>query len=235
MGVVVGRRIPSLATATTPVRCAEPRAARCNRCTGRGRRRARRRPANGDDAAPERIDGGGYGYGLYVTHDNRFGHFVHHSGGLPGYGSNMRWLPGRRVGVIALGNGTYVPMKMLTRRMLELIDDHGLSPADSQRPNVALLDAAQQLAVLLSDWTDAAAHVLFADNVALDESLARRARHAAELIAGHGTLTLVRVEAETAVSGRATMRHADGTEVTIDLDLSPVVPPRVQFYEVVDG
>lgn len=189
----------------------------------------------GDDATPARIDGGGYGYGLYVTHDDRFGHFVHHSGGLPGYGSNMRWLPGRGIGVIALANSTYAPMKMLTRRMLEIVDDHGLIPAVSQRPSAALLSAAHQLALLLSDWTDAAADAVFADNVALDESLDRRARRAAELVADHGTLTLVGVEAETAVSGRATMRHADGTELQIDLDLSPVVPPRVQFYEVVDG
>ena len=74
---------------------------------------------------------------------------------------------------------------------------------------------------------------LFADNVALDESLARRARAAAELIATHGTLTLIDVDAENPVGGRATMRHADGTEVKIDFDLSPLVPPRVQFYEVV--
>ena len=33
--------------------------------------------------------------------------------------------------------------------------------------------------------------------------------------------------------GRATMRHADGTERQIDLELSPLVPPRLQLYEVV--
>ena len=59
-----------------------------------------------------RADGrdGGYGFGLGVIHDERFGTVVSHSGGLPGYGSNMRWLPGRRVGVVALANATYAPM-----------------------------------------------------------------------------------------------------------------------------
>ena len=47
----------------------------------------------GLDAVPERIEGGGYGFGLRVLHDDRFGHHVHHAGGFPGYGSNMRWLP----------------------------------------------------------------------------------------------------------------------------------------------
>ena len=194
-----------------------------------------RTPAEGegDDLVPERIDGGGYGLGLYVMHDDRFGHFVHHSGGLPGYGSNMRWLPGRGVGVIALGNSTYAPMKMLTRRMLELIDDHGLIPTIAPPSSPALVDAAQRLAELLSKWTDQAADDLFADNVAHDESFARRARSAAELVEEHGPLSLVDVAAENPVCGRATMQHADGTEVKIDFDLSPLVPPRVQFYEVV--
>jgi CubicO group peptidase (beta-lactamase class C family) len=194
-----------------------------------------RTPAEGegDDVVPERIDGGGYGLGLYVMHDDRFGHFVHHSGGLPGYGSNMRWLPGRGVGVIALGNSTYAPMKMLTRRMLELIDDHGLIPAMAAPSSAALVDAGQRLAELLSNWTDQAADGLFADNVALDESFARRARSAADLVATHGPLILVDVAAENPVCGRATMQHDDGTEVKIDFDLSPLVPPRVQFYEVV--
>jgi CubicO group peptidase (beta-lactamase class C family) len=194
-----------------------------------------RTPAEGegDAAVPERIDGGGYGLGLYVMHDDRFGHFVHHSGGLPGYGSNMRWLPGRGVGVIALGNVTYAPMKMMTRRMLELLDDRDLIPAIPPSASTALADAAQHLTELLSGWTDHAANELFADNVALDEPLARRAGAAAELIAAHGTLTLIDVEAENPVCGRATMRHADGTDVKIDFDLSPLVPPKVQFYEVV--
>jgi CubicO group peptidase (beta-lactamase class C family) len=189
----------------------------------------------GDDAVPDRVDGGGYGFGLFVTHDTRFGHFVTHSGGLPGYGSNMRWLPDRGVGVIALGNATYVPMRALTRRMLELIDDHGLIPSVVERPSTALLSAAQELAVLLSDWTDDAANALFADNVALDEPYTRRARHVSALIAEHGPLTVAGVDATTAVSGRVTMRHADGAPLKIDLDLSPAMPPKLQFYEVVAG
>jgi CubicO group peptidase (beta-lactamase class C family) len=189
----------------------------------------------GDEAVPERTEGGGYGFGLFVKHDARFGHFVYHSGGLPGYGSNMRWLPGRGVGVIALGNATYVPMSTMAGRMLEIIDDHRVIDVAPRRPSALLLDAARRLAVLLSNWTDSAASELFADNVALDESFDRRARQAAKLIAAHGTLTFETVAADTPMRGRATMRHADGTERPIDLELSPLVPPRVQLYEVVTG
>ncbi|MBK5332156.1 MAG: serine hydrolase [Ilumatobacteraceae bacterium] len=191
----------------------------------------------GDEALPERLDGGGYGFGLFVTHDNRFGHFVAHSGGLPGYGSNMRWLPGPvgvgGVGVVALGNVTYAPMSIMARRMLEIIDEHSATRAVEVQPSPALQDAAHRLAVLLSDWTDSAADALFADNVALDDSLARRAQQAAELASAHGALTLDKVAAVTPLRGRATMRHADGAELHIDLELSPLVPPQLQLYEVV--
>ena len=187
----------------------------------------------GDEAVPERVDGGGYGFGLFVTHDKRFGHFVAHSGGLPGYGSNMRWLSGGRVGVIALGNVTYAPMSLMARRMLEIIDDHGSIPVAETQPSAALLDAARRLAVLLSDWTDTAANELFADNVAPDDSLDRRARQAAELISAHGVLVLEKVAAVTPMRGRASMRHANGTERKFDLELSPLVPPQLQLYEVV--
>ena len=187
----------------------------------------------GDEAVPERVDGGGYGFGLFVTHDNRFGHFVAHSGGLPGYGSNMRWLPNRGAGVIALANVTYAPMSDMARRMLEIIDEHGAIRTAELQPSPALQDAARRLAVLLSDWTDSAAKELFADNVALDDSFVRRARQAAELISAHGVLTLENVAAVTPMRGRARMRHVDGTARQFDLELSPLVPAQLQLYEVV--
>jgi hypothetical protein len=39
----------------------------------------------------------------------------------------------------------------------------------------------------------------------------------------------------TSMYGRVTMRHADGAELLLDLELSPQVPPRVQLYEKVEG
>ena len=41
--------------------------------------------------------------GLGVTDDLRLGTVIGHSGGLPGYGSHMRWIPDRGVGVVAVG------------------------------------------------------------------------------------------------------------------------------------
>ena len=196
--------------------------------------RLARSPAVGDglDHVPERIDGGGYGFGHQVLHDDRFGTIVGHSGGLPGYGSNMRWLPGRRVGAVALANSTYAPMRLLTRRMLELLDHHGLVPPITPPASPALVAAAERLVALLSDWNDDDADRLFADNVALDESYARRAAAAAALTGAHGGLRVDGLVASTAASGTVGFLAADGHRGSIELRLSPHVPPLVQDYEI---
>ncbi len=74
--------------------------------------------------APDRIPGGPpaapsyYGFGLFVDEDPALGRVVSHSGGYPGFGSNMRWHPATGLAVIALGNGTYSPMYALAELVL---------------------------------------------------------------------------------------------------------------------
>ena len=77
--------------------------------------------------APDRIPGGPpaapsyYGFGLFVDEDPALGRVVSHSGGYPGFGSNMRWHPATGLAVIALGNGTYSPMHSLAELVLRAL------------------------------------------------------------------------------------------------------------------
>ena len=48
-----------------------------------------------------------YGFGLFVEEGPVFGTMVQHSGGYPGFGSQMRWHPATGTGAVVLGNGTY--------------------------------------------------------------------------------------------------------------------------------
>ena len=52
------------------------------------------------------LSAGGYGYGLGIRQTWLFRISVAHSGGLPGCGLQMRWLPDQGVGIVALGNLT---------------------------------------------------------------------------------------------------------------------------------
>jgi CubicO group peptidase (beta-lactamase class C family) len=48
----------------------------------------------------------GYGFGLFVEEHPVRGRITSHSGGYPGFGSNMRWHPETGIGVVVLANRT---------------------------------------------------------------------------------------------------------------------------------
>ena len=64
--------------------------------------------------APLRLNAGGYGFGLRVWQACSLSHIVAHGGGLPGFGSYMRWLPEHGVAIVAMGNLTYTSWSRVT-------------------------------------------------------------------------------------------------------------------------
>src|SRR5580658_9912440 len=121
-----------------------------------------------------------YGFGLFVEDDAAFGRIVSHSGGYPGFGSNMRWHPASGTGVIALGNSTYAAMTTLGTRLLDAVLRHreppaagygtALAPAARHQagPWPETLAAREAVDALLRSWDDAQAARLFSPNVAQD-------------------------------------------------------------------
>jgi CubicO group peptidase (beta-lactamase class C family) len=184
----------------------------------------------GDGAGPATV---GYGFGLRVEHDTRFGHVVGHSGGLPGYGSHMVWAPDRNTGVAALANLTYASLGASTYGALTLLDDEGLIPTRQQPPSDAHLRvAAAGLLHMLVEWNASEEPELFAGNVLLDVTREERICEAAKLRARlGGTLRLGRVTAESPtrgvfdITGECQVAH-------VSLLLTPEVPPRIQRYSI---
>ena len=121
-----------------------------------------------------------YGFGLFVEDDPAFGRIVSHSGGYPGFGSNMRWHPASGTGVIALGNSTYAGMMTLATRLLDVVLRHreppghgysvALAPAEHHGtgPWPETLAARAAVSALLRSWDDTQASRLFSPNVAQD-------------------------------------------------------------------
>ena len=172
----------------------------------------------------------GYGFGLNVRDDPTLGKVVAHAGGLPGYGSNMRWLAGRGVGAIALGNSTYAPMSVMTMRMLDVLHAHGQVPAAPAPAADGWVAAAQRLVALFNCWNDDDARALFADNVDLDDSLPRRRAAAVDLVAEHGQLRIVELRPSSATSGTIDMQGTSAQSVEITMEQSPVPGGTVQHY-----
>lgn len=186
---------------------------------------------HGNDGRLRQI-GLGYGMGVQRARHLDHGDVVTHSGGLPGYGSNMRWLPQRGVGVVALANITYAPMNVLTHQLLELLGDRGALPPAPVLTAPLAEQAVHDLVALLNDWDDALANVLFADNVLLDEPAGRRAAAAGTAVGRRGRL---RVDSLTPTSQAAATAHltaGDGRELVLRVSLAPTVPPRIQWYEI---
>ena len=174
---------------------------------------------------------GGYGMGLLIHHDETLGEVAGHSGGLPGYGSNMRWVKGTGYGVIALGNTTYAPMATATRRVLDALSAAKVVRKPLLEPPSQLVEAGSALLSLLSHWSDARARTLFADNVGPDEPFEERRRQADEFAAKNGELRLARVEADSAAAGRVVAHSATG-EITISFSLAPLLGVHVQKYDL---
>lgn len=175
----------------------------------------------------------GYGFGLVVRDDADLGRVVAHSGGLPGYGSNMRWIAGRGIGIVALANVTYAPMAGFAYEALRILWEHGDVPA-APAPAAPLVDElAHRLVGLLAHWSDDEADALFTDNVALDLPYERR-RAAGERLVEQcgGSLAVVRVIASSATEGVVEVAQPNGDPVRIELQVAPIPPARIQLYEL---
>jgi hypothetical protein len=181
------------------------------------------------DAHPE-LDGGAYGFGLFVNEDLRWGRVVGHSGGYPGFGSNMRWHPASGLGVIVLANGRYAPASPLARDLLHALLDASAVPVRRVRPAPATLAARAAVEALIERWDDARAAALFAMNVELDEPLERRRAFIERLRVIHGRLSADPSEPARSQSPfqLAWWLRGERGRVKAEILLTPELPPRVQ-------
>jgi CubicO group peptidase (beta-lactamase class C family) len=189
-------------------------------------------PGNGASSPPAT-----YGFGLFVDEHPALGRIVSHSGGYPGFGSNMAWHPATGTGVIALGNSTYSAMAPLAARVLETVVRQGGPAAHgsgvalgSPGPWPETLAARDAVSQLLRSWDDAEARRLFSPNVALDAPFPERQRRITlvrERIGEFGDDPGRPPEFDTPAQCRWWLAGERGT-VQVQIQLNPERPPRVQ-------
>jgi CubicO group peptidase (beta-lactamase class C family) len=179
------------------------------------------------------LTAGGYGYGLGIRQTCLFRTLVSHSGGLPGFGSLMRWLPEHGVGIVAMGNLTYTGWGGVTDQALQaLAATGGLQPRVPQ-PAPVLLTRQAQVSRLINRWDDALADSLAAMNLYRDESKPRRRAAIETLVrqAGGECRSDGAIAAENALRGGWRMRCRD-SDLGVYITLAPTEPARVQLLEV---
>ena len=179
------------------------------------------------------LTAGGYGYGLRVSQTCAYRASVAHSGGLPGFGSQMRWLPDYGVGIVAMGNLTYTPWGAPVEAALGLLSRTGGLVPRAPEPAPVLLERQAQVSRLVARWDEALADSVAAMNLYLDESKPRRQIAIARLVeqAGGQCRMSGPLEAENALRGRWRMRCAGG-DLRVSITLAPTIPAQVQFLDV---
>jgi CubicO group peptidase (beta-lactamase class C family) len=178
--------------------------------------------------APLQLGVSGYGYGLGVSQDCRFTYVIGHGGGLPGYGSLMRWLPDYGVGLIAMGNLTYGGFNSLFNDTLTALHRTGALQPREVKPSPALLQAQAEISQLIIKWDDTLANRITADNFFLDTSMEARKSRWQALAQDHGTCRpATTIEPENALRGSWQMK-CDRGWLDVGITLAPTMPPKIQ-------
>lgn len=111
------------------------------------------------------LAGAGYGYGLVVEDDRRFGRVVQHSGGLPGFSAHMRWHAATGIGVIAFGNSDEFGARRVAGAALQDLLETTHAPSAVVHPWTETIAAARAIDAALRSGQPAADYPFLADHV----------------------------------------------------------------------
>lgn len=180
---------------------------------------------------PDVIDGrtpaaSAYGYGLVNAADAKLGRRLHHSGGLPGYGSHMLLLPEAGIGVFAFGNRTYAPMSRITLAVAETV--HALQPPRAPAaPSPWLKRAIEAVVAAYAAGDIEIAEAAFAGNLLLDMPARLRNIELAALKARLGEGKLESIVPVHALEASFVIACANG-RLRGEITLSPDAEPGIQ-------
>lgn len=181
---------------------------------------------------PPSLNAGGYGFGLRISHTCAFGHLVAHGGGLPGFGSQMQWLPEYGVGIIAMGNVTYANWGPAFAEAWEALRKTGALRRREPVPSPALTQAREAVSRLMAEWDTRAAEAIAADNLFLDTPASARQAQLADLRSKHGACRPDGpMKPENALRGSWRLA-CDRGWMDVAITLAPTTPPRVQFWGI---
>lgn len=174
----------------------------------------------------------GYGYGLAVWHDERFGHGVSHGGGLPGYGSYFYLLPDHGVGIVALTNKTYGRVGFIFSKILDALAQTGALVARVSQPAPILREMAKIVQHWLETGDDTQIAARAADNFYLDFDAAFRRSELEKIRVELGAFKQTgELQARNALRGSWQIECARGTLVVF-ITLAPTMPPQLQVVRL---
>lgn len=175
-----------------------------------------------------------YSYGMRPTSDCVLGLYFTHSGGLPGYGSNVVFMPERGMAIFAFANRTYAPAAAVVRDAATKLVQSQVFPRREVPVSPQLQAMAPRVAAVYAAGDVRAADDALAMNLLLDRDAAHRNAQIVEL---KGKLGACAAEAaitpSSALSGEFRYACERGT-LRVTLDLAPTLQPRMQRLEFIE-
>jgi CubicO group peptidase (beta-lactamase class C family) len=172
-----------------------------------------------------------YSYGMHVITDCRFTNAMTHSGGLPGYGSNVLFLPQHESAVFLFVNRTYAPAAATVRKIAARLADDGVFSSRTNEPSAALRDAADAAAKMYAAADVGAAPGFAAENLLPDRDLTQRNLEIRQLRERLGACRPpATIRADHALSGTFTFECERG-KLSVEALLAPTLSPQFQKLE----
>jgi len=200
-----------------------------------------------------------YAGGLRVHLDSEKHTWIRHAGGLPGYGSEWRFLPHHGLAIVSFGNVTYAPQSVINNKIMYfLLNEAKVEEAGWEKEGGSTemeMMAVSLRELLMNAWGDKAADEqqkqqqqhqqqhplessspLFTSNFFLDDDLPRRRQQLAEAVGKIGGII-------TDYTPYKPINHLRGTfylhgssssrkKLRVLLTCAPTTPPRMQAVEI---
>lgn len=179
----------------------------------------------------------GYGFGLFVEHDTKYGQFVSHSGGYPGFSSHMRWHAPTGLGVVVLENATYSGAAQTATELIDQVLQSVAFDLPVMSAWTTTRVKAREANSLLQQWDDELASQIFEENVDADVPFGERKSHITALIGELGGLTdtssmkILEDKSDSPLHLIWTIPAAHGA-LTCEIRLSPKTPSLIQTFKV---
>lgn len=171
-----------------------------------------------------------YGMAMISYADCVLGPYFTHSGGLPGYGSNVLFMPERGLAVFAFANVTYAPASDFVREAAIELVKSGAFPPRAPPASPDLQGAMKAIGQIYAKGDVMAAKDALAMNVLLDADAARRNAALAKLKTELGACEAPAVvTSDTAMSATAVFDCQRGRMSAYVL-LAPTRPATIQSF-----
>ncbi len=174
-----------------------------------------------------------YGFGLVAGEHPRHGRVVGHSGGLPGFGSHMQWLPDIGAGVVGFANLTYGPMRSIVSEAVEALADGGDFHPRTPAASPELLAARTAVLRLYEQWDPELASKLAAANLFLDSPESRRRLQFESLRNEHGACLSAQALVPTGALRGSWRMHCERGTLEATVWLAPTPERGVQVLRLV--